>query len=305
MSDSLSPAAVLVAGEALIDVVERPGRLAREYVGGSPANVALGLGRWAIPVRLRTALAHDARGEAIRNHLEASGVVLDDESFVLDRTSTAIARISAGGDSRYEFDIDWRIDPQIEIGAAAVVHVGSIGCFLEPGASEVRRLVRTVAGTARVTFDPNIRPALLGHRAAVVDVAEEIAAVAELVKLSDEDAAWLYPGASVDEVMDRLLSLGARIVVVTRGTAGAALASRDARAQVAARRVDMRDTIGAGDAFMAALIASLATGRLATDAASLRAAGETAAVAASITVGRVGADLPTKAEVDEVLIGGP
>lgn len=292
---------VLVVGEALIDVVECRDRVPEEHVGGSPANVALGLGRLGLPVRLRTALARDDRGRRIADHLASSGVEVDSESFVLDRTSSAVARLSRNGDAQYEFDIEWRIGAPIELGDARVVHVGSIGCFIEPGAASVRQALRAWGNRARVTFDPNIRPSLTGDRAGALWITEDIAASSELVKLSVEDAGWLYPGASVDSVIERLLSKGARVVAVTLGGDGAIVASTAARVRVDHPVARVEDTVGAGDTFMAALTAAVAEGSLDSNADALAAAGERAAAAAAITVSRAGADLPTRAEVDREL----
>lgn len=292
---------VLVIGEALIDVVEREGRPAEDHVGGSPANVALGLGRLGVPVRLRTALARDVRGDRIHSHLAASGVVVEPESFVLERTSTAIARIARNGDAAYEFDIDWQIGAAIELGEARVVHVGSIGCFIEPGASAVRESLHTWRHRAYATFDPNIRPSLVGDRDHAASVTDDVASLCDLVKLSVEDAAWLYPAASVEEVIGRFLSRGARVVVLTLGGDGALIASHGAQVSVRHQARQVRDSVGAGDTFMAAMIAAVSEGRLGTDVDSLRAAGERAAAAAAITVGRTGADLPTLMEIDREL----
>lgn len=260
MTDVTSSAAghVLVIGEALIDIVTREGLPSAEHVGGSPSNVALGLGRLGIPVRLRTALGRDARGARIATHLAASGVEVEPESFALDHTSTATARISAHGDAIYDFDIDWQVGAPIEMRGARSVHVGSIGCFVEPGARSVRDAIRSWPRKVPVTFDPNTRPALVGEQSSALQVTEEIASRSDVVKLSDEDAAWLYPGATVDEVLDRLLTLGARVVAMTLGGDGASIASRRARVIVTPRTVQVKDTVGAGDTFMASLIATLA-----------------------------------------------
>ncbi|MDQ7993220.1 MAG: carbohydrate kinase [Propionicimonas sp.] len=293
---------VLVIGEALIDVVTPPVGSALEHVGGSPANVALGLARLGIPVRFRTALGPDVRGERIAGHLAASGVVVDPASFVLDRTATAIAHLDPDRSARYEFDIQWRIDGPIALGGAGVVHVGSLGCYLEPGAETVRGFVRHVAGRARVTFDPNIRPALVHDRAAARRATEEIAAMSDLVKLSDEDAGWLYPGVSPQAVLQGFLARGARVVAMTLGRRGAVLASREASVEIDGRPVVVQDTVGAGDSFMAALVSCQASGLLGTGADSLRAAGTFAVAAASVAVGRRGADLPTRAEIDHASV---
>jgi fructokinase len=288
----------LVIGESLIDIVSREGATPIEHVGGSPTNVALGLGRLGVPVRLRTALGRDARGERIEQHLAASGVEVEPESFVLEHTSTALARISEQGNATYEFDIEWRIGAAVALRDARVVHIGSIGCFIEPGATTVREAVASWSTDAAVTFDPNIRPALVGSREDAVRTTEALAALSDVVKLSDEDAAWLCPGAGVDQVIARFLELGAQVVAVTAGGDGAVLASADARVEVRPPAVQVKDTVGAGDTFMASLVASLAEHRLDSSEASMRAAGDRAARAAAITVSRDGADLPTCAELD-------
>lgn len=284
---------VLVVGEALIDIVDGV-----EIVGGSPSNVALGLARLGVQVDLLTAVARDARGERIRAHLEESGVRVLPESFSLERTSTARATIAPDGSADYEFDVTWRIRP-VDVSAYEVVHVGSIGCFVEPGASAVGGLIRSarLAG-ARVTFDPNVRPALLASQDAVAR-ADSIARTSAAVKLSEEDAQALYPRLSLDGVADRLHELGPDLVAITRGGDGSVLSSRIANAGIDAPSVDVVDTVGAGDTYMAALIASLlAESDWNLGAEKLTRLGEFCASAAAITVARAGADLPTWRDLD-------
>jgi fructokinase len=292
------PADVVVLGEALIDVVVRDGKEPSEHVGGSPANVALGLARRGIEVTLITSIARDRRGQLIARHLEESGVRLSHSSFLAERTSAATAHIAADGSATYDFDIVWRLPADLPRRAAAVVHTGSIAAFLEPGASVVRNQLR-IAADAVVTFDPNIRPALVGSHAEAVATFEETAALATLVKLSDEDAEWLYPGRDVAEVLDRILAVGPDLAVVTRGGAGSVLAARGLSVEVPSERVQVVDTIGAGDTYMASLIASVLEGaaeQLTRD--SLERMGRDAAHAAAITVSRPGADLPWRSELD-------
>lgn len=288
---------VCVAGESLIDIVTDG--VAREVPGGSPANVALGLGRLGVPVEFATWLGDDDRGHRIAAHLRASGVRLVDGTFGAARTSTATVRLRPDGQPTYEFDIEWHL-PELRR-APRWLHVGSIGAFVEPGASTVLESVRrTAAAGGTVSFDPNIRPALLGDPADVRVRFEQFVASADVVKLSDEDAAWLYPGSSPHEVLDRLLSAGVELAVVTTGAAGATLATARERVSVAGQRVDVVDTVGAGDTAMAALIWQLhgrpdALGSL--DASALTELGRVSARAAAITVGRRGADLPDAAEL--------
>lgn len=292
----MTPLDVLVVGEALIDVVES-GDAVVEHVGGSPANVALGLGRLGDDVTLLTQLGEDRRGSSIVAHLSASGVAVRPESVRAGATSTALARIDADGQATYEFDVRWEALGTLDGIRPRLIHTGSIACFLAPGAESVRRLLRA-CGAAEVTFDPNIRPALIGPHAQAFRAYEQTAALASVVKLSDEDAAWLYPGARPEHVVDEVLGLGPRLVAITLGARGAIVASRDARAEVEAVAVDAVDTIGAGDTFMASLAHSvLRTGSAGLDAGALRRIGAEAVRAAALTVSRAGADLPWSYEL--------
>lgn len=295
---------VLVIGEALIDiVVTADGREPVEHVGGSPANVALALGRLGDRVSLLTAIADDARGQRVAEHLGSSGVAIDPASWSLQRTSTALARITADGSARYEFDLDWSL-PEVPPVRAALVHAGSIAAFVPPGADAVLAAIQGAPEGTVVSFDPNIRPALVGDRLTALARVEAIAALADIVKLSDEDAEWLYPEWGADAVLDRLLQTGARVVAVTMGGEGALVGSAHARVTIAAPRVKVRDTVGAGDTFSAGLIDAVlhAPGLLQNpDADALTALGRHAAAAAAITVQRPGADPPVRAELERAL----
>jgi fructokinase len=293
----LSPRSrVLVVGESLVDVVVAPGRPPVEAPGGSPLNVAVTLARLGVSVDLLTALGPDARGGAIRAHLVESGVsVLPTPP--LERTSSAVARIGADASATYEFDLTWPAFPVPDLGAE-VLHVGSVAFFHTPTA-DMRTLLRFASGAgALTTLDPNVRPALIGDRAAAVLHLEQVLPWVDVVKLSDEDAAWLYPGLTNDEVADRLLREGPRLVALTLGAEGAVLHSAWHQLVVAPIAVEVVDTIGAGDAWMGALISGL----LDLDAAAavrdglglddLAAIGDFAAAVAAITAGRHGADPP-------------
>ena len=287
---------ILVIGEALIDIVDGV-----EIVGGSPANVALGLGRLGSDVELLTAISHDTRGDRIARHLEASGVQVRPESFVLEHTSTATATVGPDGSAEYEFDIEWEV-AELNVDGFDVVHVGSIGCFLEPGCDAVLTTVsRAAAHGAMVTFDPNIRLSLVSG-ADLMDRVQAIAALSTVLKLSDEDAAAVFPDLDPDQVAERLLALGPRIVAITRGGSGALICSVDQRVEIVAPRTTVVDTVGAGDTFMAALIASVAGQRdLQLTEEGLVEVGTFCAAAAAITVSRAGADLPTWDEVLQTL----
>lgn len=285
---------VLVIGEALIDIVEKEGGSV-EHVGGSPANVALGLGRLGVEVSLLTQFGADPRGEAIEAHLRDSSVRLLVERAAA--TSTARARIRRDGSAEYDFDIAWGGFGDVALPSASIVHTGSVAAFLEPGASDVVRLIRS-AGAAEVTFDPNIRPDLVGARGEVEARFHEIARLSTVVKLSDEDAEWLFPGKAIDDVLDAVLADGARLAAVTMGAEGAVLATPSGRVRVDPVRVEVVDTIGAGDTFMASLIASVRESGSA-DLGRDRVAqiGRDAVRAAAVTVSRAGANLPWAREL--------
>jgi fructokinase len=293
---------VLVVGESLMDIVTDGTGRTTEVVGGSPANVALGLARQQVPVRLLTALGRDARGARIRDRLAADGVDVLDASWSLEATSTAHARISADGSADYVFDITWTLPASDALGDAGLVHIGSIGAFLEPGATTLEGWLARRERETLITFDPNIRPALLADRPAAVARFERLAAMSEVVKLSDEDAGWLFPGLSPAQVLERISGLGARLAALTMGGAGALLRAGEVEVGSAAPAVAVRDTVGAGDTFMAALIHRVLAdpGLLASPTpSSVAAAASYAVAAAAITVQRVGADLPTAAEIAE------
>lgn len=288
---------ITVAGEALVDIVLDG--TPREIPGGGPANVALGLGRLGSPVEFVTWLGDDDRGHRIAEHLQASDVRLASGVFGAERTSSATVRLADDGQPTYEFDVAWDIPPVAH--APRWLHVGSIGAFLEPGGTKVLDLVRaTEDAGGTVSFDPNIRPALLGDpddaRARFVELAQST----DVLKLSDEDAAWLFPGDDTDAVLDRLLAFGVALAVVTVGSAGAVLATPRGRVAVPGERVAVVDTVGAGDTFMATLVWQLDSGDVtlgALDDAALTTLGRTCTKAAAVTVSRRGADLPTAAEI--------
>lgn len=303
---------VLAVGETLVDIVHRPGAPPRTYPGGSPANVALGLARLGHEVELLTWFGDDAHGTLVREHLEANGVRIAPGSQHASRTSTAQARIDSEGSATYDFDLE--IDyPEHEAGEdAAVVHVGSLGAVLQPGAAKVATLLGGVRRHALLTYDPNLRPSIMGARDTVRSDVLELVAASDVVKVSDEDLEWLEPGASPQDVARNWASSGPAFVVVTLGAAGSFAVTADGvEAAVPAPRVDVADTVGAGDSFMGGLIDGLWTSGLvgrgrrdaiaALGAAALTGLLEQAARIAAITVSRPGADPPTRQELDRVV----
>ncbi|RKE65080.1 PfkB family carbohydrate kinase [Microbacterium sp. AG238] len=289
---------VLVLGEALVDIVETADGVT-EHVGGSPANVAVGVARLGVPVRLVTRLGRDERGERIARHVRDAGVEVAEASWTDASTDTARARIRPDGSAEYEFDVAGVVPP-VALDGAALVHTGSIALFLDPGGETCLAALEAARGDAIVTVDPNIRPALVGARETALARFARAAAAADLVKLSDEDAEWLWPGDDAPTVLETIARLGAAVVVMTRGGDGAIGRAPDGTVvEVAGVAVVVADTIGAGDSFMASLIATLVDRGVPTDAEALVRALRIAARAAAITVSRPGANPPTRAELED------
>lgn len=304
----------LVVGECVADVVRAPGEADRPYPGGSPANVAFGLARLERPVTLLTQLGADPMGKLIRRHLTAAGVRLAADGQEDRPTPTAVVTLDADGRASYDFAIGWTLRqvPADDHADADHVHLGSIGAVVAPGAAAARALAAELRARngATVSYDPNVRPALFGERRAAVAAVEECVRLSHVVKASDEDLAWLYPGTPPQESLARWLTLGPALVLLTRGGDGAsAWTSAGLTADAPAARAAVVDTVGAGDAFMSATLDALAARGLigsgadaphplaAVDAETLDAVLAHAVRAAGLTVSRAGAQPPGRAEL--------
>ena len=297
----------LVVGECVADIVRAVGRPDVPHPGGSPANVAYGLARLGRPTALLTQLGADEPGALIAAHLRSGGVRLlsDGQSDV--RTPTAVVSLDADGRADYAFDIAWTLRPTALPFAPRHLHLGSIAAVAEPGADAVLDLAASLRGRATISYDPNVRPQLMGDRTRALRRVEDCVALSDVVKASDEDLAWLYPGEPEQAVVDRWLALGSALVLITRGGAGASARTRDGSAVVPARRVTVVDTVGAGDSFMSAALdalAELAPGRAepaALDDDALGVVLRRAVTAAAVTVSRAGANPPSAAELGAAL----
>lgn len=308
----------IVVGEALVDLVgQRGGRTLAAHPGGSPANVALGLGRLGVPVTLKTRLGRDSFGEMIRGHLEASGVRVDGGPGEGVSTSLAIATLAAGIAS-YDFRIEWDVGDLSPLPVETrCLHTGSLATALAPGKDSVVDLIQREHERGRVTisYDPNVRPALLGEPARARPDIERLVTLSNVVKVSDEDLRWLYPDRSDEEVAQDWLALGPALVVVTRGGAGVYAVAADVELRRDAVPIDLVDTVGAGDSFTSGLLDGLHRADLVgaarrdalagIDRATLESVVEEAALIAAITCSRPGADPPTRAEFDAALAAGP
>jgi fructokinase len=300
---------IVVCGEALIDVVETGGGAERVLPGGGPFNTARALARLGVPVAFFGRLSGDEHGLELASLLAADGVSLDLASFGPERTTVARARVGRNGVATYQFEIAGTAAPNLRLemlpapfdAGVEAIHTGSLGLVLEPMASTLVELVRRQTVRRAVVLDPNVRPGLMDE-SEYRERLRTMVRLSTIVKASETDLAWMYPGTDHVAAAESMLREGVGLVAVTLGAGGAFGAHAGARARVAAPRVDVVDTIGAGDAFGAALVAWLHDHRLLSrdlelTADDLRAALEYACLAASLTCTRPGAQPPTRREM--------
>lgn len=302
-----------VIGETLMDVIHHPGEPASERPGGSPLNVAVGLGRLGHPSTLVTWLADDDYGRAIKKHLDQSGVALAPGATQALRTSTANIVMAEDGSLDYSFDLLWTVPPMPAAFTPLVVHVASIGAIYEPGADEVFSLVSGARKHATITYDPNIRPDIMQSPERTRPLVERLVEVSDLTKVSAEDLEWLYPGQNPELTASEWAAAGP-IVVLTKGERGSATFRRANGAGRCLRVLpgycsSFVDAVGAGDSFMAGLIHALWQLELlgANHRTQLAAIEDEALIdslcmastIAAITVSRLGADPPWLCELGD------
>jgi fructokinase len=303
---------ILISGEALIDLIPDPETDFRydAVLGGSPYNVAIGLGRLGAPVSFVSRISADANGENLAAALLNDGV---DLSLVArDAQPTTLAFVMKGTaqtGSRYSFYIDatsfdgpWPF-PHEWPAAARHLHVGSIAA-LEPRHGErVVAALESAASQLTTSFDPNIRPLVTPDRETVTPLVERMVRLSSVIKASEEDLEWLYPSRPVEETLRSWARMGPRFVIATLGGKGAIAFLGEQRFEVAARKIYLVDTVGAGDSFMSGLLyimnrdGGLGAGALAPGAEKLREWLAFAAKTSAITCTRKGSNPPSLAEV--------
>lgn len=315
---------ILVVGEALIDLIGSPssGDNYRAVVGGANANVALALARRGEEQRFLGRISGDGFGRTIRQRLAGNGVNLDLSVNASEQTTLAVATIDGNGVASYSFYIngtaDWgwteselpAVDQVAALGAVAVQY-GCLGMAIGPGNLVIEAWLRGLASTGKMTLshDLNIRPALGFEREAELERVLRVNEISNVIKASDADIEWLYGVSSAEEVdtIARSWAGGGKLVIVTRGADGAWIYRSGQRLEVTAPRINLVDTVGAGDTFMANFLAELRAVDALGDEASarlarlpdeaLRNAAKVAAVAAGIVCERAGCEPPTLKEV--------
>jgi len=300
---------IVVCGEALIDMVTTGDGARRPTPGGGPFNTARALARLEVPAAFLGHFSTDEFGRMLADQLAADGASLAVATFGPEPTTIAVANIARNGLAEYEFSIEGTSAPNLTLdmippelpAEVKAVHLGTLGLVLEPMASSLAALVRREHGRRLVMLDPNIRP-VLATNPQYRPRLDSLISQSTIVKASDADVAWLFPALPLAEAAYTLLACGPRLVVLTIGADGAIGVTADVEVKVPAPVVQVVDTIGAGDAFGAALLAWLhARGRLSRDLRldrdDLQAALEFACLVASITCTRPGADPPWLSEL--------
>ena len=298
---------IWVCGEVLIDILPTG-----PVVGGGPANTAKALARLGHDVHFIDGISSDAFGQSARSELLNDGVNLDLALASDKPTCTATVTLDAAGGASYEFLIDgtatfdfnasWLPDPYRY--QPQVLHIGTLVTVIEPGASALYDWAMQVAELAPIVFDPNIRPSVQPDRDLYEAAVEKWAALSAVIKVSDDDLAWLFPGQPIEDVANRWISEGVFLVVVTRGANGLMGYTSEGRVEVPGVKVDVVDTVGAGDTVGAIVVeAMLAHGLVELRGDLLRGVLTRAAAAAAITCSRKGAQPPFKHELPIIEAG--
>jgi fructokinase len=297
---------VWVVGEVLIDLIpDEINYLA--VVGGGPANTAKALAKLGVKTYFIDGISHDEYGQIAKAELLAANVLLDYAQYSSKPTCTAKVTFSKSGDATYKFVIEdtatfdfsdlWLPDPQSL--KPSLLHIGTLATVIEPGASILFEWAQSVAHLAPIVFDPNIRPAVLGNRDEYAKKVEKWVAISSTVKVSDEDLNWLYPGKTINEIVNKWLEVGVELVVVTLGDKGITAYRKNEQISVDAVKVVVADTVGAGDTVGAVLVEAIIKSGLDKLAGEvLKSMLNRAVKAASITVSRTGANPPSKEEID-------
>jgi len=300
---------IVVCGEALIDVIHNDDGTQRAVPGGGPFNTARALARLGVPTAFLGRISNDVFGRQLADLLVSDGASLELASIGSEATTIAVADVDSAGFAEYQFLVHGtsapnltpemlpeRLGPTVE-----ALHLGTLGLVLDPMASTLVDLVHRERDGRVVIMDPNIRIGLVPD-AEYRDRLHDVMSQSTIVKASNADLAWLYPDLTYESAAEQILGEGPSLVVVTLGALGAFGAHRDLRLGVDAVQVHVVDTIGAGDAFGAGLLAWLHDhGALhpefRLEEEELKAALDFACLAAALTCARAGADPPWKAEM--------
>ena len=308
----------LICGEALFDLFGEPSSgdsLSFDArIGGSPFNVAMGLARLGEEAGFFGGISNDTLGEKLVQKFRQEGV---SERYILRTdylTTLSLVQKDAHGQPAYTFYganaadrmVTDRDLPEFDEQPPLFLHLGSYTALVEPVASALKALIAREREHTLISFDPNIRPTVVADMAKWRTNTEALVPLTDIIKVSDEDLDLIAPGESISDIARSWLDLGAKLVIVTKGGDGASAYAPGIEVEGAGVKVDVEDTVGAGDTFQAALLAGLkqlgAVGRkelAALDEDRLKRLLEFAIKAAAITCSRRGADLPRLGELEK------
>ena len=304
---------IVVAGEALIDLIAKPDGTLAAIPGGGPYNCARTVARLGGDATFLGRISTDRFGRMLRENLVADGVHVDRVVTTDDPTTLAVAELDALGSATYRFYLDGTsaagltdTDASGVLGpGVTTLHVGTLGLVAEPAGTTIERLVHAASTGALVMLDPNCRPSATRDPDTFRRRIDRIAGRADVVKASEDDLRFLDPTATPDAVIERFLELGVRVVLRTDGDRVVKVRTPKDRVSVPVPRVDVVDTVGAGDAFGGGFLAAwTAAGHGPRELASIDRVVEAVTFAirvAGLTCSRAGADPPTLAEVEAAL----
>ena len=293
----------------LIDLIPGADGVRVAHVGGGPANTAKALARLGHDVHFIDGISSDEYGQMARKELLDDEVKLDLALKSDKPTCTAEVTLAADGGASYVFTIDGTATfdfneswlPDASRYKPQVLHIGTLVTIIEPASSVLYDWAVKVNEFAPIVFDPNIRPSVVGDRLRYAAAVEKWAAISSVIKLSDDDMKWLYPDESFESVAQRWIAQGASVVVITRGTDGLIGFSSAGSVEVPGVKIEVADTVGAGDTVGAILVEAMVEKGLENLTGEvLKATLHRAAVAAGITCSRKGAQPPYKHELKGV-----
>jgi len=296
---------IWVCGEALIDLIPQ-GDQKVAIVGGGPANTAKALARLGFDSYFIDGISTDGFGGMIKSQLLNDGVNLKYAHFSDKQTCTADVSLDRAGVASYVFTIDGTATfdftndwlPRPEEIKPAVLQIGTLATIVEPGASVLLEWAKRVAALAPVVFDPNIRSSVLPDRPKYQEMIAKWAAISAVIKVSEDDLSWLYPEQDQITIAEQWIAGGSQLVIITKGSYGIIGVTKDDVVSVPGVKVDVVDTVGAGDTVGAIVVEAIVErGLAAIDGEVLREVLVRATKAAAITCSRAGANPPTKKEI--------
>jgi fructokinase len=300
--------AVWVCGEALIDLIPvTPGSDQRQVIpGGGPANTAHALARLDIPTEFIGGLSDDQYGQRMRSEFIAGRVGLTFTPEHQLPTCLAIVSIDIDGGATYEFKIDGTATfafatenlPDPKLVNPEAIYIGTLATIIEPGASILKDWIIQAKDYAPIIYDPNIRSSVISDRSRYQEVVKNWVVLSNVVKASEDDLAWLYPDTDPLKIARSWVSQGVQLVVVTKGENGIVGVTENQEVSIPGVKVEVIDTVGAGDTVGAVLVEALIEFGLEKLTSELLSHTlHRAALAAAITCSRAGANPPTKAEL--------